>query len=132
MQEAVWFIAPMLGLGAMVAPVLVWPPPNPYSAPLCPLLRNAQEYLGLGQLVLFFLVGMVLGRFNNRHPWLLGFTAVSVLPVVAVAEVRIDPTSHSLLPLELIFYASYGALVAAGVISARRASERRHRDAGRS
>ena len=130
MKKAVWLIAPVLGFGAMVVPVLVWPPANPYSAPLCPLLRNAQEYLGPGQLVLFFLAGMVLGRFNHQYPWLLGFTAVSVLPIVAVAEVRIDPTSHTLLPLELIFYAGYGALVAAGVIAARRIAEKRPPGAG--
>lgn len=127
---AVWLIAPVLGLAAMVAPVLVWPPANPYSAPLCPLLRNAQEYLGPGQLVLFFVAGLVLGRFNNQYPWLLGFTAVSILPIVAIAEVRVDPTSHTLLPLEVLFYAGYGALVAAGVIAARRLSEQRHPGAG--
>jgi len=130
MKKAVWLIAPVLGFGAMVVPVLVWPPTHPYSAPLSPLRRNAQEYLGLGQLVLFFIAGVVLGRFNNHHPWLLGFTAVSVLPIVAIAEVRVDPTSHTLLPLELIFYAGYGALVAAGVIAARRMSDERHPGAG--
>jgi len=130
MKKAVWVIAPVLGFGAMVAPVLAWPPSDPYTAPLCPLLRNAQEYLGPGQLILFFVVGLVLGRFSNRHPWLLGFTTVSLLPIVAVAEVRVDPTSHTLLPLELIFYAGYGALVAAGVITAHRASEQRHPGVG--
>jgi hypothetical protein len=130
MNKAVWLIAPVLGLCAMVVPVLVWPPANPYSAPLSPLLRNAQESLGPGQLVLFFIAGVVLGRFNHHYPWPLGFTAVSVLPIVAVAEVRVDPTSHTLLPLELIFYAAYGALVAAGVIAARRMSEKRHPGAG--
>jgi len=130
MRKAVWLIAPVLGFGAMVVPVLVWPPANPYSAPLSPLLRNAQEYLGPGQLILFFIAGVALGRFSNRYPWLLGFAAVSVLPIVAIAEVRVDPTSHTLLPLELIFYAGYGALVAAGVIASRRMSEQRHPGAG--
>ena len=125
MKKAVWLIAPVLGFGAMVVPLLVWPPANPYSAPLSPLLRNAQEYLGPGQLILFFI-----GRFNTHYPWLLGFATVSVLPIVAIAEVRVDPTSHTLLPLELIFYAGYGALVAAGVIASRRVSEQRHTGAG--
>lgn len=126
MKKAVWCIAPVLGLGAMVVPVLVWPPANPYSAPLCPLLRNAQEYLGPGQLILFFVVGVVLGRVNNRHPWLLGFTAVIVLPIVALVEVSVAPTSHTLLPLEVAFYAGYGALVAVGIIAARPRAEPRH------
>lgn len=125
MKKATWWLAPALGLGAMVAPVLVWPPANPYPAPLFPLLRNAQEYLGLGQLALFFLVGVVLGRFNSQRPWLLGFTAVSLLPAAAVTEVRVDPASHGLLPLEVIFYAAYGAIVAAGILTSRRSREGR-------
>lgn len=60
MRKAAWWIAPALGLGAMVAPVLVWPPANPYPAPLFPLLRNAQEYLGLAQLALFLVPVLVL------------------------------------------------------------------------
>ena len=125
MQKAVWWLAPALGLGAMVVPVLVWPPVDPYPAPLFPLLRNAQEYLGLGQLALFFLVGIALGRFNSRHPWCLGITAVSTLPVAAVTEVWVDPTSHTLLPLELIFYAVYGLIVTAGILTSRRSREGR-------
>jgi hypothetical protein len=121
---AAWVIAPLLGLVAMVAPVLVWPPLEPYSSPLFPLLRNAQEHLGPGQLVWFFAAGMALGRLNDRHPWLLGLTAVSLLPIAAVAEVRVDPTSHTLLPLEMIFYAAYGAIVGAGVTASRRARAR--------
>jgi hypothetical protein len=81
-------------------------------------------------LILFFVVGVVLGRFDHHHPWLLGFTTVSVLPLVAIAEVRVDPTSHTLLPLEVIFYAAYGALVGAGVISSRRVIDHRGRGAG--
>ena len=119
MKKMVWFIAPGLGLAAMVAPVVVWPPADPYEAPLFPLLRNAQEYLGLGQLVLFFASGLVLGAIDDRHPWLLGLTAVSLLPVVALLEVRVDPSSHTLLPLEILFYGAYGLLIAAGISALR-------------
>lgn len=92
---------------------------DPYEAPLFPLLRNAQEYLGLGQLVLFFVSGLALGAIENRHPWRLGLTAVSLLPVVALLEVRVDPSSHTLLPLEILFYGAYGLLIGAGVSTSR-------------
>lgn len=120
MKKIVWFIAPGLGLAAMVTPVLVWPPASPYDAPLFPVLRNAQEYLGLGQLALFFVSGLVLGAIDNRHPWLVGLTAVGFLPVAALLEVRVDPSSHTLLPLEVLFYGAYGLLVGAGVFTSRR------------
>lgn len=124
MNKVAWFIAPVLGLAAMVAPVLAWPPAEPYDAPLFPLLRNAQEYLGLGQLALFFVAGAVLGLFNDRYPWLLGFATVSLLPVAALLEVRVDPSTHTLLAVEVVFYGAYGALVAAGVFTSRRFTKR--------
>jgi hypothetical protein len=128
-SKAVWFIAPVLGLAAMVVPVLVWPPANPYDAPLFPSLRNAQEYLGLGQLALFFVTGAGLGLLNDRFPWRLGFTTVSLLPVAVLLEVRVDPNSHTLWPVEVAFYAAYGALVAAGALTSRRL-HRERRESG--
>jgi hypothetical protein len=124
MKKIVWFIAPGLGLAAMVAPVVVWPPADPYPAPLFPLLRNAQEYLGLGQLALFFVSGLVLGAVDHRHPWLLGIDAVILLPVAALLEVRVDPGSHTLLPLEVLFYGAYGLLIGAGVATSRQVTNK--------
>lgn len=63
MKNSVWFVAPVLGLAAMVVPVLVWPP---------------------------------------AFPWLLGFTTVSLLPVAALLEVRVDSSSHTLVPIGVL------------------------------
>lgn len=80
--------------------------------------------LGLGQLVLFFVSGLALGAIENRHPWLLGLTAVSLLPVAALLEVRADPSSHTLLPLAILFYGAYGLLIGAGVSTSRQLAKR--------
>src|SRR5215470_2306154 len=78
-----WFVAPLFGLAAIVLPVMISPPSRWYEAPLFPVLRNAPEHLGLAQLVLLFGVGVVLGVLNSRRPWLLGLTAVTILPAAA-------------------------------------------------
>lgn len=109
----------------MVLPAILWPPERPYEAPLFPVLRNAQEHIGIGQLILFFVAGIALGLIHDRRPWLLGLVAVSLLPLAAIAEMIADPTSHNLWPFEFAFYAAYGALVAGGVVASRRLRKRR-------
>src|SRR6185295_1723993 len=113
MRNIVAFVmAPVLGLVAMVAPVLLWPPARHYDAPLFPLIRDAVEGVGLPQLLLLFAAGVVLGLVSTSRAWLLGIAAISALPLVAVAEMIQDPTSHNLFPIEFATYAFYGFLVA--------------------
>ena len=76
------------------------------------------------QLVLFFVVGLVLGLVSRSRALLLGAAAVVVLPVAAFAEMAADPTSHNLWPFEFMFYAFYGAIVAAGAALAHRVGRR--------
>jgi hypothetical protein len=93
-------------------------------SPLFPVIRNAQEHLGLWQFVLFFVVGLVLGVVSESRALVLGALAVVALPLAAFAEMVADPTSHNLWPFEFMFYAFYGASVAAGAALAHRASRR--------
>ncbi len=92
-RNRLWILAaPVLGLMAMIVPVLLRRPSPWHDSPLFPVIRNAQEYLGLWQLVLFFVVGLLLGFvFPTRAP-LLGAIAVAILPLAAFAEMVADPT----------------------------------------
>jgi hypothetical protein len=112
-----FLIAPVLGLLAMVIPVLVWPPARHFDAPLFPLIRDAVEGIGLPQLLLLFTAGVLLGLVSASRAWLLGLAAISVLPLAALAEMIKDPTSHNLFPFEFAFYGFYGVLVACGVFA---------------
>lgn len=114
-RRLLWFVAPTLGLLAMILPILVQRPGHWYDSPLFPVITNAQEHLGLWQLVLLFVVGLLLGLLflKQRAPFL-GALAVAALPLAAVAEMVADPTSHNLWPVEFMFYAFYGAIVATG------------------
>jgi hypothetical protein len=127
-KKFVWVAAPVLGLVAMVLPALLWPPERSYDAPLFPALRNAQEHVGIKQLVLFFVAGLVLGRIDDRRPWFLGLIAVSLLPLAAIAEMVVDPTSHNLWPFEFAFYAAYGAVIASGIVVSRRLPRRERKN----
>jgi hypothetical protein len=115
-------VAPVLGLLAMVVPVLLWPPAAKHygDAPLFPLIRNAVEGIGLAQLVLLFVAGVVLGLVSRSPAWLLGAAAISPLPIAALAEMIKDPTSHNLFPIEFAFYAVYGLFVAFGAFASHR------------
>jgi hypothetical protein len=105
----------------MVLPVLMWPPSEWYGAPLFPVLRNAQEHFGVGQLMLLLTVGLILGILNNTaHPLFLGVTSMAVLPAASLAEFAVDTSSHNLMPLELSFSVFYGLVVAFGIWTVRR------------
>lgn len=121
-------VAPLLGLLAMVLPVLLWPPaPTHYgAAPLFPLIQKAVKGIGLAQVVLLFVAGVLLGFVSRSRAWLLGAAAISPLPIAALAEMIKDPTSHNLFPIEFAFYAVYGLFVAIGAF----ASHRLHRSWG--
>jgi hypothetical protein len=113
-------LAPVLGLLAVLTPALLSRPATTYDSPLFPLLRTALEGIGVGQLVLLFVAGVLLGLISPARGWLLGAASVSLLPLATFAEIIKDPTSHNLSPLEFLFYALYGAVVAVGVLTVRR------------
>jgi hypothetical protein len=120
-------VAPILGLLAMILPVLIRRPAVWYDAPMFPVLRNAQEHVGAWQLVLFFVAGLALGFLFSSRALLLGAAAVILLPLAAVAEMLVDPASHNLFPFEFLIYAAYGAIVATGSALAHRMVRRRRR-----
>ena len=115
-----FMMAPVLGLLAMVVPVLLWPPARHYEAPLFPLLRSAVENIGLPQLILLFASGLALGFVSSSRARYLGAAAIAFLPLATLAEMIKDPTSHNLFPLEFATYAFYGFLVACGVFAVHR------------
>jgi hypothetical protein len=117
-------LAPLLGLSAMVLPVLLRAGGPLHDAPLFPLLRTAVERVGLPQLVLLFTTGVVLGLLSTAPALLLGLAAVSLLPLAAIAEMIKDPTSHNLFPFEFMMYALYGLVVVGGVVLVRRLRRR--------
>jgi hypothetical protein len=113
-------VASIFGLLAMILPVLIFPPAYWYDAPLFPVVRNAVEHVGREQLVLLFAVGIVLGFLSKIRPLVLGGASISLLPLTAIAEMAVDPTSHNLFPLEFMVYGFYGCIVAIGVLIAQR------------
>jgi len=108
-------VAPLLGVAAMILPVIVRPPARWYDSPLFPVLRTAVERVGPWQVALLFLTGVALGATSSRRPLVLGLAAVLLLPAAAIAEMFADQTSHNLWPFEFAIYALYGCVVAAGV-----------------
>lgn len=117
-------IAPLLGLSAMVLPVLLRAGGPLYDAPLFPLLRTAVERIGLAALILLCTTGVVLGLVSAAPALLLGLAAVSLLPLAAIAEMIKDPTSHNLFPIEFMMYALYGLVVTGGAVVVRRLRRR--------
>jgi hypothetical protein len=68
-------------------------------------MRAAVEHASLAALVGLFIAGLV-ARYMVAAPiWLVGIGTVAALPIMAAADILVDPTSHNLWPIEFVMYA---------------------------
>jgi hypothetical protein len=93
-----------LGAGCVVVPVMVSSKPL-MDAPLFPLIRTAVESLSWAAPAALLVLGVIAGALTRWHPVAIGAASVAVFPVVAIAEIVKDPTSHNLIPFEMVMYA---------------------------
>jgi hypothetical protein len=80
------------------------------------ILDSYDPMTGLIALFLLLAIGFVSGFLGQRFMVLKGLLIISPLPMIAVYEMCIDPTSHNLWPLEFIFYGIYGLFASIGPI----------------
>lgn len=104
-----------LGLAAIIIPPLVLSEKY-YEAPLFPLVKTGIEKFSIFSMILLILCGMIPGILSPEREWLWGLATVFFLPFLAIAEMIVDPTSHTLWPIE--FTLSYGFIALFGAIGA--------------
>ncbi|MFO1091029.1 MAG: hypothetical protein U1E46_15755 [Hyphomicrobiales bacterium] len=101
------------------------------DAPVFPLVRTIVEgsYL-LYAAPLLFALGLGLGLFDARRPWLMGLSTMALFVLAAIVEMQRDPTSHNLWPFEFAAYAVFALPAVAGVWVARLVGPRLQRPSG--
>ncbi len=97
-------LSAVLGVLAVTAPVLLGTHTQLPPAPISGVLRAAVEHAGLPVVLGLFVAGAVARYLVAAPIWLVGFGTVAALPVFALAEMLLDPTSHSLWPIEFVVY----------------------------
>jgi hypothetical protein len=95
--------AALLGLASVILPVWILSP-QPYTAPLFPLIRTGVEGMSYLTILFLFVSGLLLGFVGAGHPLLLGLASMILFPCLAIAEMVVSPTSHNLWPLEFALY----------------------------
>jgi hypothetical protein len=120
---AVAALTAALGLLAVVLPPLVLPGIRRYEAPLLPLVRTGVEGFSWLSLALLVATGGVAGLLRPGRPWRWGAASMLALPLIAIAEMRLDGTSHDLWPLE---FACYGLGAIPAALGAHAAARLRH------
>ena len=99
---------------AVAGSALIEPGVQHGGGSLCPLIGTGIENSGfLVLLGVCIFLGLWTGRAN---PWLLGLLTMSAFPVIAVAEMIVDSTSHNLFPIEFTIYA-FAAVLNGGCVS---------------
>jgi hypothetical protein len=101
------FVSSILGMASILTPVLILQDLKPYDAPLFPMIRTGIEGISLYSLAFLFTSGFAVKMLSASSCWRIGMGCMALFPLAAICEVIYDPTSHNLIPLELIFYAFY-------------------------
>ncbi len=96
-----------LGVASFIVPLVISPPLKFYESPLFPIVRTSVEQMGFLTFSLLFAGGLVFGLLFRRSSALCAATMLLWLPVVAIAEMVVDPTSHNLFPIEFGLYAVF-------------------------
>jgi hypothetical protein len=109
-------LASVVGLLAFVLPVFFLRPPK-YDSPLFPLVRTGIEGASELTYALLFLGAVGLGAAFKVSPMLLGMFCMVGFPVLAIAEMAYDPTSHNLWPIEFLVYGVTSLVSIAGAFA---------------
>src|SRR5687768_4850111 len=98
----------VLGVASFIGPELLSPPSQIYEAPIFPIVRAAVEEMQLFTFLFLFCSGVILGvLLHSRLNPMCAASTVLWLPVVSIADMLIDPTSHNLFPIEFALYAIF-------------------------
>lgn len=95
----------ILGLAAIAIPPLLLPVEH-YESPLFPIIRTGIENFSFYSMALLIICGMIAGMLSPSHKFLWSFASVSLFPIISIAEMIVDPSSHKLWPIE--FTLTYG------------------------
>jgi hypothetical protein len=85
------------------------------TSPLFPAVARGIEGLNGWSVIFLIVAGFILGVFGRVHPLLVGLATIPFFPMMSVADVIVDSTSHNLLPFE---WAIYVFLTVPGILGA--------------
>lgn len=97
----------ILGMLSIILPVFILEDLKPYESPLFPLIRTGIEGISIYSLSFLFLSGFIVKLFSNIPYWKIGLMSMVLFPLAAICEMIFDSSSHSMFPIEFIFYAIY-------------------------
>jgi len=124
MKQKTWFLylfTAVLGVLSILLPVFFQTDLKHYESPLISLIKTGIEGISMWSFAFLFSTGFVMRYFTKLSGWKIGLATMSLFPVMAILELIVDSTSHSMLPFEIIMYAVYaipaiiGAYIGQGV-----------------
>jgi hypothetical protein len=98
----------ILGIASIIVPVYILGDSlKQYDSPLFPILRAGIEGFSLYSLFFLVLSGFIVKLFSAIPSWKIGFMSMALFPLATICEMIVDSSSHSLFPIEFIFYGFY-------------------------
>ena len=110
--------AALLGVGAVT--LAGNGQPDVGTSPLFPAVARGIEGLNEGSFVLLAGAGFIVALLGPAHPLLVGLSTMALFPLISIADMVVDPTSHNLFPFEWAMYALLTLPGVAGAFAGRR------------
>jgi hypothetical protein len=92
---------------SIILPVFILVDLKRYESPLFPLIRTGIEGVSLYSLLFLFLSGFIVKLFCKESSWKIGLMSMVLFPMAAICEMIADSSSHTMFPIEFIFYGIY-------------------------
>jgi hypothetical protein len=79
-------------------------------------IAGSIKHLTLSQLAWLLLGGSIISFVSRTQPVLIAISFIAYLPVIMAYDLYISPTSHNLLPFELLMYGFFALVVFVGAV----------------
>lgn len=105
-------VCPIMGVLANYIPTIINNPDYRFGVPgLAEEFADGNSILAYSLLIIS---GLIAAYLSNVKSCKIGLAIVILMPIIAIAEATVNPCSHNLLPIELVFTYPFMALIAGG------------------
>ncbi len=103
----IYLLASILGVLSILLPTFFLLDLKQYDYTLFPMIRNGIEGISIWSFGLLLLSGFGVKFLSKLKSWTIGLSTMALFPVLAIFEMIVDSSSHSMFPIEFILYSVY-------------------------
>ena len=112
----IFLVCNAFGFVALVGPALASGHIRLAGLSISQAIAGSIKHLTLFQILCLLLGGAIISFVSRTQPALIAMSFIAYLPVIMAYDLCISPTSHNLLPFELLMYGFFALVVLVGAV----------------